>query len=334
MNNTTINKAGFFLIVLLLLVIVKVSFCQTLPKEIITIKKGTWRSATVFTHVVWNDLLFYGGGSGSDGGDPRHEIEIGVFHFLTPDSGFHHKNNPIITRRQFGLDEPGKGITPLSIFDRGDSLFMFCTSRPHDDLQPRIILISASIDNPYEWSNYKIIVDKAFSGKENNHGASAIIDPDDPKNILLYFAARSVNDEYRILLATVAKNNISSRGSYCLLKDYNNPVLKRDDAKVNYPFIRFIEKNKKYELWYSGQTPGNPATRSCFKTVSSKKDKFAPANETIVDASGINYRNDNAYATGPKAYGKNFYYSGRKKARGNYISIFYKNLNTARYRYK
>lgn len=318
---------GFCISGLMLMISCKPLISQIFPKEIITTKENSWRSATIFTHVIWNNMLFYGGGSGSDGGDPRHEIEIGVFHLIKPDSGYHHENNPVITRKQFGLDQPGKGITPLSIFDRGDSLFMFCTSRHDDDLQPRIVLISAPVDDPFYWRNYKIIIDQSFSGKENNHGASVLKDPDNAENILLYFAARSSEDEYRILLASAPIDKISDPGSYRLLNDYYNAVLKRDRGKTNYPFIRYSGANHQYELWYSGQSIGNPSTRSCFKTTSTKKDTFKPAIKAVVNASGIKSRNDNAYATGPKADGDNLYYSGRNDARGNYVSIFYKKLN-------
>jgi len=296
---------------------------QNMGKEIITVKPNSWRSATVFTHVIWNDILFYGGGAGEDGGDPRHEIEIGAFHLFKPDSGYHNKNNPIITRKQFDLDQAGKGITPLAIFDRGDSLFMFCTSRPDDDLHPQIVQISASVKNPFNWVNYKTIVDESFSGKVNNHGASVLIDPDNQDNILLYFAALSPGDEYRILLATAPIAHISSPKSYQLLNDYNSAVLQRDGAKTNYPFVRYKPEKKQYELWYSGQTTDNPKTRSCFKTVSNQKDKFQATTREMVKASGILSRNDNAYATGPKVYGNNLYYSGRKEAKGNYKTIFF-----------
>ncbi len=299
---------------------------QSSAKEIISVKPNSWRAATVFTHVIWNDILFYGGGAGKDGGDPRHEMEIGAFHLITPDSGYHHNNNPIITRAQFNLDKPGKGITPLSIFDRGDSLFMFCTSRPDDDLQPHIVQIAASIENPYKWENYKTIVDEAFSGKVNNHGASVIVDPDNPDNILLYFAARSPEDNYRILLATVPIAEIAVPTSYKLLKSYHSPVLSRPNGKTNYPFVRYCSDTKEYELWYSGQTIDNPKTRSCFKTLSKQKDNFNAATKEIIKASGIPMRNDNAYATGPKVYQNNLYYSGRNKTNGNYLAIFYSSL--------
>lgn len=295
---------------------------QGLPQELITVEAGTWRSATIFTHAIWKDLLFYGGGSGSNGGDPRHEIEIGVFHLTAPDAGYHNPKNPIVTREQFDLDHPGRGITPLSILDRGDSLFMFCTSRPDSDLQPRIVLISASVDDPFSWSGYKVLIDKAFSGLENNHGASVLVDPDHPERLLVYFAARSSQIEYRILLATVPADKVSDPGAYHLLNDYHNPVLVRDKAKVNYPFIQFDQKSGEFTLWYSGQTIGNPATRSCYRTVSKQKDMFQPAVSSVIDASGIPGRNDGAYATGPKIHNDYLYYSGRREAMGDYRSIF------------
>lgn len=303
------------------------TFSQEPPKELITILPNTWKSATIFTHIIWKDLLFYGGGSGTDGGDPRHEIEIGVFHLTEPASGYHHENNPVITRAQFGLDQPGKGITPLTIFDRGDSLFMFCTSRPDDDLNPHIVIISASVEEPYTWGNYKTIVDEAFSGKENNHGASVITDPDDSTRLLLYFAARTAPDDYRILLAGVPIAQVADSGAYRLLNNYSNPVLQRTGAKTNYPYVRYNEAQQEYELWYSGETIGNPATRSCYKTVSKQKDSFQPATEAIVNASGMSHRNDNVYATGPKAYENHLYYSGRNETSGNYLSIFYLDLD-------
>jgi hypothetical protein len=303
------------------------TFAQNLAKEIITTKPNSWRSATIFTHVIWQDLLFYGGGSGSDGGDPRHEMEIGIFHLTAPDSGFHHENNPVVTRAKFGLDKPGKGITPLSIFDRGDSLFMFCTSRPDDDLNPHIVLISASVNDPYKWGNYRTVVDEAFSGEENNHGASAIIDPDDSSKLLVYFAALTPPHDYRILLAEVPVAKVSTSVAYTLKNDYANAVLQREGAKTNYPFVRYDEARQEYELWYSGQTLDNKGTRSCYKTVSKHKDSFQEAEKAVIEASEISHRNDNAYATGPKVYGDHLYYSGRNKASGNYLSIFYINLS-------
>jgi len=304
------------------------SFGQDLPKELVTIKEDTWKSATVFTHVIWKDLLFYGGGSGSDGGDPRHEIEIGVFHLRTPDSGSDHPDNPVITRKQFGLDRPGRGITPLTIYERKDSLFLFCTTRNGEGLNPNIALISASVDDPYSWGDLKTIVNKDFSGKENNHGASVIVDPDNPKNLLLYFAALTPTEEYRILLATVPIAEISSPKKYRLLNDYSSAVLKREDGKTNYPYVRYLSSTKQYELWYSGHSPDNSATRSSFKTVSKKKDHFEPSKYSIVDPSGRADRNDNVYTTGPKVYGNELYYSGRNESRGNYLSIFYKRLSS------
>lgn len=328
MKAIIISKVGILITILWVGLQSNTLSAQELPKELITVEENTWRSATVFTHVVWKDLLFYGGGSGSDGGDPRHEIEIGVFHLTGPDSGYHYPDNPIVTRKQFGLDKPGKGITPLAIYERRDSLFMFCTSRPDNDLQPRIVLISASAENPFEWGGYTTIIDKSFSGKANNHGASVIVDPDSPKNLLLYFAATSPSEEYRILLATVPIDKITSPKAYRLLNSYRSAVLKRENAKTNYPHVHYLESTKEYELWYSGHSLHNGSTRSSFKTVSKQKDYFEPANHAIVDPSGLSDRNDNAYATGPKAYGDDLYYSGRNNRKGNYLSIFYKPLSS------
>ncbi|MEQ9286364.1 MAG: hypothetical protein RIG77_05620 [Cyclobacteriaceae bacterium] len=297
-----------------------------LPKEIITVKPNSWRSATIFTHVIWKDLLFYGAGSGSGGGDPRHEMEIGIFHLIKPDSGYHDKRNPVITRSRFGLDQPGKGITPLAIYDRGDSIFMYCTSRPDDDLNPHIVQISASVKDPYSWGNYRTIVDHTFSGQQNNHGASVLIDPYHPENLLLYFAALTSPNEYRILLAEVAIKDVSKPEAYILVKDYENAVLGRDGGKTNYPYVRYDRPNKTYELWYSGHTIENTNTRSCYLTKSLTKDRFKPATQIFLQASEIATRNDNAYATGPKVYGNHFYYSGRNQAKGNYLSIFYLEL--------
>ncbi len=300
------------------------SLSQSLPKEIITTQPNSWRSATVFTHAIWQDLLFYGGGSGDSGGDPRHEIEIGVFHLIAPDSGYNHPNNPVVTRAQFGLDKPGQGIAPLSIFDRGDSLFMFCTSRPNDDLNPRIILISASVNDPYTWDNYRVIVDEAFSGKENNHGASALVNPDRLDSLLLYFAALSGKEDYRILLAEVPIADISDPAAYTLLNDYDNAVLQRTGAKTNYPYVRYDQERQEYELWYSGHTGYNAKTRSCFRTVSAHNDSFPPARQAVINPSGKSNRNDSAYATGPKVYQDHLYYSGRKEKNGTYRGIFYR----------
>ena len=224
---------------------------QNLPKELITVNENTWKSATVFTHVVWNDLLFYGGGSGSDGGDPRHEIEIGVFHLTKADSGYEHPDNPIITRKQFGLDQPGRGITPLAIYERKDSLFLFCTARNGENLNPNIVLISAPVNNPYKWGGLKTIVDKDFSGKENNHGASVIVDPNHPKNLLLYFAALSPSEDYRVLLATVPIAEIACPESYRLLNDYSSAVLKRSTERQTIPL--FATPNRKKNMNYGIQ---------------------------------------------------------------------------------
>ncbi len=295
---------------------------QGLSKELITVKLDSWRSATIFTHAIWKDLLFYGGGSGSDGGDPRHEIEIGVFHLVSPDSGYHDQRNPIVRRAQFGLDRPGRGITPLSIFDRGDSLFMYCTSRPNVDLNPSIVVISASVDDPYVWSNYKVVVNKSFSGKENNHGASAIPDPDNPKNLLLYFAALSKGEEYRIMLATVPISEISNPKAYTLLNDYEHAVLERNTGKTNYPFVKYDGNTKEYQLWYSGHSIDNSRTRSSYHSSSKQKNSFQPATKASINPSADAARNDHAYATGPEVNGNYVYYSGRKEGNGDYRSIF------------
>lgn len=298
-----------------------------LPKELISVEEGTWRSATVFTHVIWKDLLFYGGGSGSDGGDPRHEMEIGIFHLEGPDSGTQHPDNPIITRKQFGLDRPGRGLTPLAIHERQDSLFLFCTARNGKGLHPNIILIGASVDNPYSWDGLRTVIDQKVSGEENNHGASVIVDPDHPENLLIYFAARTPPHEYRILLATVPIAEIASPKSYRMLNDYASAVLKRENGKTNYPHIRYDASNKSYELWYSGHSPDNAGTRSSFRTTSKRKDRFEPASHSVIEPSGKADRNDNVYATGPKVYGNALYYSGRNEKKGNYLSIFYKELS-------
>jgi hypothetical protein len=204
---------------------------------------------------------------------------------------------------------------------------MFCTSRPDPDLQPRIVLISASVEDPYTWGGYRVLINGKLSGQENNHGASVLIDPDRPGFLLLYFAARSSQNEYRILLATVPVEKVSNPDSYQLLNDYQHPVLARDDAKVNYPFVQYDQNTKNYTLWYSGQTIGNPATRSCYRTSSILKDNFQPASSSILDASGAAGRNDRAYATGPKINQGYLYYSGRQETRGNYLSIFCIALN-------
>lgn len=258
-----------------------------LAKELITVKAGTWRSEMVFTHAIWRDLLFYGGGSGSDGGDVRHEMEIGVFHLTAPDAGRQHPGNPVVTRAQFGLDGAGKGITPLSIIETDGRLFMFCTARPDGELMPRIVVIEASAEDPYTWKNMTVVVDQKFSGEKNNHGASAMVDPEDPGRLLLYFSALTPPAGYRILLASVPLDGIMDPGVYRLLNDYENPVLKREDAKTNYPFVR--HEDGRYELYYSGQA--------------------------IVSASGTRRRNDCAYATGPAIHAGHLYYSGRAKGK-------------------
>ncbi len=294
----------------------------SLGKEIISTKADTWRSATVFTHIIWRDLLFFGGGSGSDGGDPRHEMEIGVFHLTSPDSGYFDERNPIITRKQFDLDQPGKGITPLSMVESGDRLFLFCTARPDDDLHPRIVVIEASVDDPFTWKNLTVVIDQDLSGEINNHGASALVNPDDPTELLLYFAALTPPKDYRILLAKVPLAQVMDPTAYRLEKGYDEPVLQRENGKTNYPAIRYDEKREEYELWYSGHSLDNLATRSSFRTVSKKFDFFAPAKTAVIDPSGDLTRNDCSYATGPKFHDGWLYYSGRREARGDYRGIF------------
>lgn len=71
---------------------------------------------------------------------------------------------------------------------------------------------------------------------------------------------------------------------------------------------------------------GNAKISSCYLTKPLSKDRFKPATEIFLQASGIATRNDNAYATGPKVYGNRLYYSGRNHAKGNYLSIFYLEL--------
>ena len=245
-----------------------------LPKELITVKPGTWRSETVFTHAIWRDLLFYGGGSGSDGGDQRHEMEIGVFHLTTPDSGRHDERNPVVTRSQFGLNGPGKGITPLSIIETGGRLFMFCTARPSDDLMPRIVVIEATVEDPYTWKNMTVVIDYRFCGEAKGHGASALIDPENPEHLRLYSSALTPPHVYRILLATVPLERITNPAAYCLLNDYEHAVITREDAKTHYPFACFHEGH--YELSYSGQSIPDRTIRSGFLSVLDRKDVFNP----------------------------------------------------------
>ena len=266
--------------------------------------------------------MFYGGGSGLGGGDPRHEMEIGVFHLTGLDSGYHDERNPIVTRAQFNLDHPGRGITPLSMVEWQGRLFLYCTARPDKDLQPRIVVIEATIDDPFAWKNFTVVIDREFSGEANNHGASALIDPDDPTQLLLYFSALTPPADYRILLATVPLAQIMERSSYRLLKDYEHPVLQRHGAKANYPFVRYDAEKRHYELWYSGHSLSNPQTRSSFRSISRVKDSFTAAKQAIVEPSGDPSRNDAAYATGPKFYEGRVYYSGRRTARGDYRGIF------------
>ena len=249
-------------------------------------------------------------------------MEIGVFHLTGPDSGYFDERNPIITREQFALDQPGKGITPLSIVESGDRLFLFCTARPDDDLQPRIVVIEASVDDPFTWKNLKVVVDQDFSGEVNNHGASALINPDDPSELLLYFAALTPPKEYRILLATVPLAKVMDPAAYQLVKGYDDPVLQREKGKTNYPAIRYDDERKEYELWYSGHSMTDPKTRSSSRTVSKKFDSFPLAEIAVIDPSGDPTRNDCAYATGPKFHDGWLYYSGRRDSRGNYRGIF------------
>ncbi len=307
--------------------------------QIVGTKAGSWRSATVFTHAIWNDMLFYGGGAASDGGDPRHEVEIGVFHLrehartrrdMAADCaagdekllGLHNPRNPVITRAQFGLDQPGKGITPLSILEASGTLYMFCTSRPGDDLHPRIVVITADVEQPLQWGNYSIVIDQSLSGCLHNHGASAILNPDNSSEVLVYFAACTPPSEYRILLASVSVDKITEQSYYTLLKPYDNPVLERRNAKANYPFVRYNAAKRQYELWYSGHTHPGSRTRSCFVATSRRKDSFEPAERPVVMPSARVDRDDNAYATIPQVHGSCLFYSGRKDARGSYRGIF------------
>lgn len=287
--------------------------------ELITVAPGTWRSASVFTHVIWNDLLFFGASAGKDGGDPRHEMEIGVYNLK--ESVFH-PQNPIITRDQFGLRKPGRGITPLCILEVGERLFMFCTARPERDLQPRIVMIEARKNDPFAWSNLTVIVDSKLSGEINNHGASALINPQNPKEVLLYFSALTPPAEYRILLASAPLDDIRNPAAWKLLNNYADPVLQREHAKANYPFVRFDPTSRRYELWYSGQSEKNPRKRAIFVTRSDRHDQFLPARQAIIEPSDDETRNDHAYATGPKLYDGNLYYSGRMEAKGDYRAIF------------
>ena len=199
-------------------------------------------------------------------------------------------------------------------------LFMFCTARPDDDLMPRIVVLEASVEDPYTWKDMTIVVDRALSGEANNHGASALIDPDDPTRLLLYFSALTPPAGYRILLATVPLDRIMDPGAYRLLNDYEHPVLKRENGKTNYPFMLYRDGH--YELYYSGHSIGNEATRSGFVSTSDCKDSFIPAGESLVSPSGIAERNDCAYATGPGVHSGHLYYSGRKEADGPYRGIF------------
>ncbi len=296
--------------------------CLACGTELIAATPGTWRAKTVFTHAIWKDLLFYGGGAGLDGGNPRHEMAIGLFYLDGPMAGRQHQANPIVRRTQFGLDGPGQGITPLSIVEHEDELYMFCTSRPDPDLQPRIVVISASVAEPTRWDNYTVVIDPSFSGQANNHGAAALIDPEDRSQLLLYFAALTVPAEYRILLARVPLDRILDPSAYVLTKGYDDPVLKRDDGKTNYPFVRYDADLRLYELWYSGHSLADPAKRACYVTRSSRPDAFQPSGQMAIDASGDPDRNDCAYATGPAIHNNTIYYSGRREGNGVYRSIF------------
>lgn len=296
--------------------------------QIIGTKPGSWRRATVFTHAIWRDILFYGGGAGMDGGDPRHEIEIGAFHLGEigkrdlPSFGTQNPGNPIITRAQFGLDQPGKGITPLSILQDDDRLYMFCTSRPDDDLNPRIVVITASVDQPLQWGGYTVVIDEALSGCRNNHGASVIVNPDQPTEVLVYFAACTPPNGYRILLATVPLEGLLDSDQYELRKSYADPVLQRENAKTNYPFVRYLPDRREFEMWYSGHLRSGSPARACFVTRSKHNDFFAPAERPSVSPSGVAGRDDRAYTTAPKVHDGSIYYSGRSDYRGDYVGIF------------
>lgn len=291
-------------------------------KDLIGTKPDSWRSASVFTHVIWRDLLFFGGSAGTGGGDPRHEMEIGVFRINGPDAGSFHPGNPIVTRAQFGLDRPGRGITPLSMFEDHGRLYLFCTARSGVDLHPRIAVIEAGVGDPFSWTNLTEVIGPELSGQANNHGVSVLRDPEDPTRLLVYFAARTEPTSYRILLAIVPVEEIMNPSAYRLLRGYENPVLSRENAKANYPFVRHFPDRKEYELWYSGQSIDDPRTRSIFVTRSKSKDTFVPAPEAMVKPSLDPQRNDAAYATGPKVHGGYLYYSGRRTSGGDYRGIF------------
>jgi len=99
-------------------------------------------------------------------------------------------------------------------------------------------------------------------------------------------------------------------------------VLMREQAKANYPFVEYHADRGEYVLWYSGHSLDDPATRSSFRSVSKVKDQFEPAATPAIVPSGVNGRNDRAYATGPKRHRGKLYYSGRAEARGVYRGIF------------
>ena len=269
-------------------------------------------------------MLFYGGGSGSNGGDPRHEIDIGVFYLKKdhPRFGTQHPCNPVITRAKFSLNKPGQGITPLSILESNGWLYMFCTSRPHKDLDPRIVVIKASVNEPLKWNHYSVVIDASVSKCKHNHGASAMINPENKTEVLVYFAACSPPNDYRIMLASVPLDKILDKASYKLLRTYEKPVLFRQNAKANYPYVRYDSQQKLYELWYSGHTRPGSRSRSCFVTRSPRPDQFEPAKEPIISPSFQDHRNDKVYATGPKHYNDQVFYSGRKDARGPNRGIF------------
>jgi len=289
-------------------------------EPLVTTRPDSWRSATVFTCAAWKDLLFFGGGAGADGGDPRHEIEIGVLR-LGDDGGFH-PDNPIITRTQFDLDRPGRGITPLAIVEHRRRLFMFCTARPAADLQPHLVVIEAAVDDPFTWRGLATVIGPELTGEANHHGAATLIDPDDPERLLVYFAARTPPAEYRILLAEVPLDRIKESAAYRLVRDFDSPVLERDGAKANYPFVRHDREHDEFELWYSGHAIDDPSTRASFVTRSRDPRRFEPATRAAIEPARGSDRDDAAYATGPKVHDGFLYHSGRPRARGPYRAIF------------
>ncbi|NJN28729.1 MAG: hypothetical protein HC819_23490 [Cyclobacteriaceae bacterium] len=132
-------------------------------------------------------------------------------------------------------------------------------------------------------------------------------DPDHPDNLLIYFAAQSGKEDYRILLAEILVEKISDLTAYKMLRDYDHAVLQRLHAKANYPYGQYHQEKKIYELWYSGQSIGNKDKRSCFLSTSKNKYRFEPSLEAIIKPSDDSSRNDYAYSTGPKIYGNDLY---------------------------